>query len=273
MHKLIKLLVGLLSGVLISLPSSGQNFYEEGYKQYMSGNDDKRSVELFTKAIANNQEVAKSFMMRGASKIYLKDFVGAAADLEYSIKLDSSNHKAYFYYGKFYFAQGFFNAAIKNYNIAISKNSKDADVFDYRAIAKGELGDLNGAIADEDIAIQLNSSKSDFYINRGHSKLGLKQFSEAIEDFNKALSIDNNPKAISNRGVAYAGLGKHEEAIKDFTSAIEKMPKAKDMNYLRGLSYKALGKMDEACMDFSISARLGYQLAVEEQKVSCLNKR
>jgi tetratricopeptide (TPR) repeat protein len=202
----------------------------------------------------------------------LSDFIGASTDLETSIKLDSTNHKAYLYYGRIYFAQGFFNTAIQYYNIAISMNPNDAEVYDNRAIAKGKQGDYKGAIIDESIAIKMNPSKVDYYNNRGFAKLELKQYEEAIKDFNLVLKNGNNPQAYANRGIAFAGLGRHNEAIEDFTKGIEKMPKAKDIHYLRGLSYKAIGKEKEACSDFATSTEMGYEPARLVQKKYCLNK-
>lgn len=249
-----------------------QNFYEEGCKQYFNGNDDRISIQLFSKAIENNQELAKAYMMRGAAKISLEKYIDAISDLEYSIKLDSNNYKAYFYYGRVYFVQGFFGLALKYYNKAIIKNPQDADLYDDRAIVKGFTEDYKGAIDDEDKAIKINPNNCEYYINRGFAKAKLNLFVEAIKDYNIAIKIGENPQVYANRGNAYAAIGKHKEAIDDFTLAISKLPKAQDLNYFRGLSYKIIGKKEEACNDFKKSAEMGYLPAKEEQKKCNGNK-
>jgi tetratricopeptide (TPR) repeat protein len=256
--------------ISINCDCYSQNYYEEACKQYFNGNDDKISVELFTKAIENNQDVAKSYMYRGASKTFLNDFFGALSDIEESIRQDSSNYKAYYYRGRLYFAQGFFNKAVNQYNIAISKNPTDADVYDVRAIARAKESNYEGAIEDENTAIKINPMKADYYNNRGFAKSELKQYKEAIKDFDMALKTGNAPRAYANKGIALSALGMYKEAIENFTIGIEKMPKAKDMNYYRALSYQALGKKELACQDLAKSAEMGYQPAISEQKKTCL---
>lgn len=258
--------------VLAKTSASAQNYYEQAYNQYFNGNDDKISVELFTKAIENNQDLAKSYMYRGAAKTYLSDYIGAAMDIKQSIRLDSNDYKVYYYYGKLYFAQGFFETALRQYNIAISKNSKDADVFDFRAIAKMRIGDFRGAMEDEELAIGINPLKADFFNNRGYAKLELKEYQSAIDDFDLALKKGNTPRSYANKGNALAALGKYKEAIEVYTIALEKMPKAKDVNYFRGLSYQKIGEKTQACKDFAKSAEMGFEPASAALKENCAFK-
>lgn len=245
-----------------------QTQFQIGHKLYLDGKVEQ-AIDAFNVAIDNNEDVANSYMYRGASKNILGKYFEAINDIKVSINLDSTNHRAYFYYGRIYFNQGFFSTAIKYYNIAISKNKSDADIYDDRAVAKAYQGDYVSAIADEDTAIQLNSSNPSYFLNRGYIKLSYKDYSGAISDFDKTLKIGDNPKAYSNKGIALAALGQHNDAIKNFTIAIEKMPKAKDIPYHRGMSYLAIDKFDLACSDFRKSEELGYQQATSQMKKYC----
>lgn len=247
-----------------------QNYYSEGCRiYYETGGDINKAIELFSKAIEANEEKAKAYMMRGAAKIYLSEYASAFSDLSNSLKLDSNNYKAYFYYGRGFFAQGFFNNAIKYYDIAISKNKFDAETYNSRAMAKAMNQDYLAAIEDESKAIEIDSNNAEFYDNRSFAKIQLKMYKEAIEDCNSALRKVSGSQSYANRGFALAGLGMHMEAIKDFTIALREMPKAKDLYFYRGVSFKTLNKMNEACADFSKSAELNYEPAMTEKKKTC----
>jgi tetratricopeptide (TPR) repeat protein len=263
-----RMLIIIFSIVNIGSLLFGQNYYDEGNKAYLN-NENEKAIELFTKAINNNQEVAKSYMMRGATKIYLGQFSSAFMDLNSSIQLDSTYYKTYFYFGKAYLFQEFYSTALKYYNIAIYKNPNDPALFDDRAVAKIKSDDFKSAIEDENIAISIDSNKIDYYINRAFARLQLKEYSLVIADINRALKKGSDPKCYSIRGAAYAAIKKNLEAIQDYNKAIEGLPDAKDLYYYRGLSLKALGKRKEACSDFSKSAQLNYQPAVLEEKEFC----
>lgn len=245
-----------------------QKNFQEGFSNYKSGNMEQ-AIVLFSKAIENNEKTAESYMYRGASKTYLRQYVEALKDIQFSISLDSSNYKPYFYYGRVYFDQGFFSTAIKYYNKALKKNNKDADIYDDRAIANSYEKNYKSAIADEDTAILLNPKNSTYYVNRGFIKLNIKDYNGAINDFNVAQKIDNNQRVFSNRALANASLGKHLEAIKDYNIAIQKMPKAKDLYYLRAKSYIAIGKNNDACVDLLKSKEMGYESAILEYDKLC----
>ncbi len=247
-----------------------QNYYEEGYREYFKG-DRPKSIELFTKSIESNENLANSYMMRGAAKGSLNEMHNALSDLNESFKIDSSNFKLYFYYGRIYFLNEFYSIAIKYYNTAINKNLKDADSYDDRAMCKMKIGDFSGAVKDEDVAIKLDSNNSIYYLNRGSAKSLLKNYEDAIKDFNYSLNIESDPIAYYNRGVAFFYTGKYSNATDDLTKAIIKMPNTGELFYYRGLSYILLGKLTEACLDFSKSVKLNYIPSVLEQKKYCIN--
>ncbi len=246
-----------------------QNYYEEGMKQYFNGNDDNKSIELFTKAIENSQEVSKALMMRGAAKIQLKKYSDALLDLNSSMRIDSNYYKTYFYYGRLYFIQGFYQSALKYYSLALAKNPKDSDSYNERAASKGKLGDFKGAIQDEDSAIYYNPKDAEYYCNRGYAKFELNKPDEAINDYNTSIHLQPTASAYCNRGIAFAAKQNHSNAIQDYTKAIEMNPDKLDFYYYRGLSYKKTNEKNAACADFVKSAKMGFPPAVDEHNKLC----
>lgn len=237
-----------------------QNYYEDASKEYFYG-DLSKSISLFTKSIENKQEIAKSYMYRGAAKSFLKMFDDALSDLNFSKQLDSTNVKLDYYYGKLYLFKGNYSLAIQYYSNAIFKSPNDAFSYDERAAAKVLIGDFKGAIADENIAISIDSTKEYFYTDRGFAKLKLKMYDVAINDFNTSLKIEPNQKAFANRGLAYSLLSQYQKAIEDYTKSLTLNPNDAEVYYYRGISYKAIGKKVEACDDFKKSKGLGYAKA------------
>src|SRR6478609_5836576 len=181
----MKLLIKIFLLLIYTNQGISQEYYESGNQEYFKGNFEA-AISLYSKAIERNENLSKAYMMRGAANTMLGLYPTAMGDLKTSMEVDSNNYKAYFYYGRVYGIQGFNSSAIKYFNIAISKNGTDADIFDDRAIAKAKTGDYGGAIIDENTAIKLNPSNPVYYICRGWAKHQMGQNIEAIADFNKS---------------------------------------------------------------------------------------
>ena len=249
----------------------GQNNYEEAFKNYLSGNDDKISIELFTKAIESNDSLAKSYMYRGSCKTYQGDYFGAISDLNQAVNLDSTNYLVYYYFGRIYYAQGFYQTAIKYFDKSILKNSVADEVYDFRALTKTMDGDLKNAMLDENIAIKIKPNNGGYYNNRGNIYLKLQLYNVAITDFDMAIKNGYYHNAYTNKGLALTMIKMYVDAIKAFDIAINKTPNTIDAYYYRGIAYKGLGKFESACLDFEKSAKLGYDKAKIEYN-NCLKK-
>lgn len=242
-----------------------QSYYEKGEKEYFYG-DLNNSIALFTTAIQNNQELAKSHMYRGAAKIFLHMYAQSKLDLDSSKKIDSTYYKLYYYYGKLYLFEGNYVLALKYSNDAIAINKQDAAVFDQRGVIKGLMKNFKGAIADENEAIKLDSTKEIYFTDRGFTKTQQKQYREAILDYNKSIQIQPNQKAYANRGLAYSLIGEHLKAVDDYTKSLAINAEDFITYYYRGVSYKSLKKNKEACNDFIKSKNFNYLPALKALK-------
>lgn len=264
---LYALLIFFLSQNLFS-----QNSFSSGLTSYQQEEYDK-AIIFFTKAIAEEENIVRSYVLRASSEIFNNDFFHASSDLRMALKLDSNNFEAHYYYGRFYLFQGFYQSAIKQYSKAIEINPTDnIDLYNELAIAKIKVEDYTGAILAETIAIKMDSSVQEYYINRAFAQLRLNNYKETISDINSSLYLGQDPKAYSIRASAYAGLGQYKLAVDDYTIAIDKMKDAIDLYYYRGLSYKALGNDDKACIDFNKGSDLNFIPAKEEAQKLCQRK-
>ncbi|MFL5744823.1 MAG: tetratricopeptide repeat protein [Niastella sp.] len=237
-----------------------RNYYEEANKEYDLANYSK-SVELFTQAILNDQEIAKSLMMRGAAKLYLYQFEDAGTDLESSKQIDSTDPQLYFYFGKYYRVTSQNDLAISSYSRVIASTPRDAVSYSERGMAKEAKNDLEGAISDLNISISIDSTNELCYTERGQVRILQKQYENAIKDLNTSIKIKPTLKAYAKRGWAWSLMNQHQKAIEDYTKSLTINPDDVEVHYYRAISYKALEKKTEACADLKKSSELGYTQA------------
>ena len=244
----------------------GQVHFKNACTEYFYG-DLNKAVALFDISISEKEELAQSYMYRGAAKSFLKMFPGALKDLNTSKKIDSTNPKLDYYFGKYYlFLKSKNDSALFYYSKAIRKNPQYAAAYDERATVKIMLNDFKGAIEDENKAIGIDSTQQIYYTDRGFALFSLNHYKEAIKDYNTSLQIEPNHKAFADRGYAYYKLGLQQMAIEDYTRALNIMPDDLEIYYRRGVSYMAIGKKEEACEDFTRSKNMGYEPALKEMK-------
>jgi tetratricopeptide (TPR) repeat protein len=258
----------LLTGT--SQIASAQNYYKMGiHAYYISDDSAGEAIRLFTRAIENKQETAKSYLMRGAAKMLLRQYEAALDDINTSRSFDQSNPRLYYYYGQVYLREGRNYLALHYFDTAISKDAKDPTFYNARAVAWTFLTEFDKVVENENMAIALDTLNDYYLVTRGFALIRLNQLNKAIEDLNRALKINESQKAFADRGYAFAQLGKNEEAIGDYSKSLKFNSSDGQVLCLRGISYLALGKKQLACEDFKNSAELNYAPAVDELKKNC----
>ena len=153
--------------------------------------------------------------------------------------------------------QTWYDKAIDHYTDAIALNPEDANVYNNRGAAYGEIGDWAHASQDFNKAIDLNPEDAYAYYNRGNAYHHEGAFDEAIQNYNKA--IDLNPEyaaAYNNRGNAYADKGELDNAIQDCNKAIELNPKDPRPYVNRGNAYDKIGVFDLAIQNYNKAIEL-----------------
>lgn len=114
---------------------------------------------------------------------------------------------------------------IRDYDIAISINPKNAELYVARANIKFVNKDISGAMDDYALAIKTDPKFAMAWMNRGlvEAEQGLND--AAIADYNKSLEIDPGiAVTYNNRALSYADQGKVKEALADYAAAIKINP-------------------------------------------------
>ena len=90
-----------------------------------------------------------------------------------------------------YLKLGYYERAIKDYDLMIKREPKDAGHYNNRAVAYNRLEQHQRAIEDYDKAIQLSPNYALAYNNRGISYRRLDQYTKADADKAKACSLNS----------------------------------------------------------------------------------
>ena len=136
---------------------------------------------------------------------------------------------------------------IPEYNEAIERNPKDAQLYNNRGNAKLGINDYSGAIDDQTKCIDLNPKYAKAYYDRGMAKNKLSNgsgVSGAIADF--SLAVEINPKyseALRALALNYARTKSFKKAIECFNSLIIN-------NMSENADYYNLGKCYYSIQDF-----------------------
>src|SRR5215467_604823 len=120
--------------------------------------------------------------------------------------------------GNAFAAQGKWERAIADFDLAIAFDPKFARAFYNRAVARYRQGSPAQALDDFDRAIELDLRLTEAYVDRGGVRFLLGDLDGAISDGNRAIEL--NPRlaaAWNNRGLARGLKEDHAGALADFT--------------------------------------------------------
>ncbi|MCG5057848.1 MAG: tetratricopeptide repeat protein [Limnoraphis sp. WC205] len=143
-----------------------------------------------------------------------------------------------------------YNQAI-DYNQAIEIKPDDADTWNNRGNALGNLGRYGKAVASYDKAIEIKPDDADTWNNRGIALGNLGRYGEAVASYEQAIKFKpDDDEAWYNRGIALRNLGRYEEAVASYEQAIKFKP---DYYYAwssRGNALVNLGRYEEAVASY-----------------------
>lgn len=140
-------------------------------------------------------------------------------------KFPGTSHVAYVNRGNFFFEQGNYVRALRDYEQALELSPLSAMAYKNRGSVYARRGDLVGALGEFDAAIELDPTFSEAYLHRGMTLTLLGRYRQAEEDYEQYLAVVAvDAKAYFWRGLNRQGQDRHPEAVADFRRAIELNP-------------------------------------------------
>lgn len=117
------------------------------------------AIADFDKAISLNPKLAGAYSNRGLAYAFMKNYNEALKNYNKAIKLNPEGN-TFYNRAMIFFNQKQFKLALKDFNMAIEKDFKLADVFFYKALCEKELGLKSLACNDMKIAAQKKLKKA-----------------------------------------------------------------------------------------------------------------
>ncbi len=131
------------------------------------------------------------------------------------------------------------------------------DVYNFRGLSYGYMGEIDKSINDFDRAIALDGRFAEAYLNRGTALASKSEYEKALKDYNKALNLNkNNAEAYYQRGISYYNLDNMSKSLDDFTQSIKKGIPIPKVYYYRGNVYYKLKNYSKAIQDYTKAIQL-----------------
>lgn len=215
------------------------------------------SVDEFAKQFASGMYFSQGLVQSE------RDPDAAIAEYDKAITLDSNNANTFVNRGKARANKGLLEAAIADYDKATSLEPDHVMAYNNRCYTRVKKGDFEAAIVDCDKAIALAPTFAYPYNNRGLAFASLGKLDKAIPDYDKSLALDGeNIYAYQNRGDARLQMGNWDGAIADFEKAISINAKSAEAYNGRGLARYYKGELDQALADYNKALSLEPNAAV-----------
>lgn len=172
-------------------PSNPKAYYNRGLL-YIKTNEPARAIADFDKSIKLGN-YSKAFTGRATAYFMAGDISKALSDATHVLNAEPENAKAHYVAGNCYNELNQLDAALREYNICIALNLEEAEYYFKRAIVMGKKQDFKSCLGDLDICLMLNPSLFEAYYWRGVVKVNLHQ--NPCSDFKTAAQKNYEPAA------------------------------------------------------------------------------
>jgi tetratricopeptide (TPR) repeat protein len=217
--------------------------------------DYERAVQLISKAISINPNVASAYSNRGNAFKGLGRLEEALASYDGAIALKPDSED-YYNRGNALRELGRVDEALVSYNKAVALKPDFAEALSNRGNALKELERPEEALASYDKAIALKPDFQDYY-NRGIALKELKRLEEALVSYDKAIALKPDfAEAFSNRAMVLKELNRVEEWLASCDRAVALNPDSAEAHHNRGIALKGLGRLEQALLSCEKSVAL-----------------
>ncbi len=165
---------------------------------------------------------ANLLYQRSLAKVFLKDFEGAASDLNTAIRLVPSHFGAILGLADAYAAAGNKAQALVSFDRAIDAFPSNPLVYHNKGVYLQTEGDSEAAIVEFTHAVEIDSNYFWSYTNRGIALMSMGNSEAAEGDFTTSIKLNpQQPFAYAQRAASRLDQGKVDEAIADFSEVVK----------------------------------------------------
>jgi len=197
-----------------------ERLYAQGVQLLDSGKFEE-ALPLFKKAVKKNSTYWEALTKMAYARIRLKDFKGAAKDLEKAEKIVPFNYDIYKLKGiNFYLSDKFSESKLAidtAVYIAVEEKKEDAELFYYRALLMFKGKSYKGALDACETSLEFNPHYVDAIVLKGEIRFNMKEYNHAIKELSEAIAM---MRIESPDYKAYRLRAKSKFEIQDYKGAI-----------------------------------------------------
>jgi tetratricopeptide (TPR) repeat protein len=214
---------------LVNSAGTAENYFYLGHYYLKSGNADSALMQ-FSYGLTLDPKFQLNNVGLGAAKLYQNDRTSAANLFNTAITATKSKNSEVFYF----IADAYLNApqkdaveAIKNLDVAITRNPKKVDYYLLRGDAFGEMRDGSKAVENFNQALQLEPTNARAILRKGKYYERVKNYTEASKLYQEAIDKDPNyPQAYKELGEVLYLAKKYDKAIENYEKYINMTDKS-----------------------------------------------
>ncbi|MCJ1442664.1 MAG: Mitochondrial import receptor subunit TOM70 [Stictis urceolatum] len=219
---------------------SGKGYLKAGIMAMSSrsGEGFERASDDFDKAIelgGLGEHEAFAYNMRGTFRYLRGENQTALEDLTKSVELDPSLTQSFIKRASMHLETGDRDAAAKDFDLAMAKNTEDPDLYYHRAQLHFILGEFADAAKDYQRSIELDRDFIFSHIQLGVTQYKMGSIASSMATFRRCIkNFDKVPDVYNYYGELLLDQQKYDEAIEKFDTAVEmeKQSKPLGMNVL-----------------------------------------
>lgn len=203
-------------------PESRDGWWSQATLLYHDG-EYRRAIRAYDRAVQIDPVNVTLLVDRGVARAAASDTAGGRADLEAALKIEPKSPYAHNGLGRLELTAERYDAAVKDFDAAISYLPTYSPAFVNRSIAYRELG----------------------------------RFDRALKDINQAITLaPDTPSYIAMKGVIYSRMGDHLQAVEAFDASLKSGPDDASVWWARAASKAELGDAAGAEADKAQARRL-----------------
>lgn len=233
------------------LGQNAKQHIKAGEQFLANGLTDAALVE-FNKAISLDPDDGKTYHLKAALQLYLKDSLNAADSYRKAAALDYVPVDNYLKAAKIYAKLGLVNKTKNSLESGLNVKPKNSPLLLFKTEYYFMLDDFNTAFTTANEAIKSKDNALAYFYS-GASAYKLGQFDRAKRDLEKAIIRDRNFKK------AYLKLAEMQIELKQYEYAIDNCsmvlllldPRDTQALYLRSLAFHAQREPDQALLDIT----------------------
>src|SRR5262249_51478888 len=201
-------------------------------RHVLVGRKDSRRVMKRGSRTINATQLAAAFGQ--ATALHQAGRLPEAEQIYRQILQSQPKHfESHFLLGVIYGQRGSHADAVRQFDVALKLNAKNAAVHNSRGVALGKLKRVTEALASFDRAIALQPNNAEAHSNRANALRELDRPEEALTSGNRAIALKPEyAEALNNRANVLLRLKRYEEAAGDLERVLRINP---EFPYAKGM--------------------------------------